>query len=1346
MAKHAQGYRVLAIICILFVGGVASWWVARLAVNDMRAELLQEARVVAWSLNIERIATLTGSKEDLQSADYARLKEQLARMRWAHPQLRFLYLMGQNPAGEVFFFADSLPPDHKDYAPPGELYKEVPDSYLPAFAAGGQETVVGPVTDRWGTLVTALIPVKAPATGKILAVLGMDMDAGDWRLEAIRRCTWPVFLTLLFLALVAILVVREKSSKALREERRRLAHILQGTNVGTWEWNVQTGETIFNDRWAEIVGFTLEELAPVSFETWARLCHPEDREESDRLLQACFKREAEYYHCECRLRHKNGEWVWVLDRGKIATWAEDGKPEWMYGTHQEITDRKRAEAALRASEANFRSIYNAVTDAFFVHDLETGRILDVNQRMCEMYGYAVEEARQLDIAAVSSGEPPYDQQHALELVAKAVAGPTQTFEWHARGRSGNLFWVEVNLKRVALGNTERILAVVRDITERKQAEEALRQSEEHYRNLFENALVGLFRSRISDGTFIDINSVGAQMQGIPAEEIVGKVRSADMYRDPNQRRELVAILERDGEVHGFEADLTLHDGRDATFSISVKAYPDEDYMEGAVIDITDRKQAEEALRQSEEHYRNLFENALVGLFRSRISDGTFIEINSVAAAQQGLPADEIVGKVRSVDLYRDPDQRRELVAILERDGEAHGFEADLTRHDGKDVTFSISVRAYPDEDYMEGAVIDITDRKQAEEALREREERWSALTENFDGIIQILETDGRIVFMSKVYPPHTMDEVIGKLVYDFMDEASADRARHALKIVSEASQAQALEVNVLLPDGVVVPFEVKYVPQYGAGGEVDKVIALVTDITERKRADEEIRKFKTISDQAVHGNAIADLQGNLLYVNEAFARSHGYCPEELSGQNLSVFHSEGQMETVCRINELLVDSGNYGPTEVWHAHKNGTEFPMLMSGVLIHDELGQPQYLAATAIDITQHKQAEADREKLQLQLNQAQKMESVGRLAGGVAHDFNNMLNVILGHAEMVLEELPPDSSFRAGLEEIRNAATRSASLTGQLLAFARKQTVAPKVLDLNKTVASILKMLWRLIGEDIDLSWKPAESLGSVRIDPAQVDQMLANLCVNARDAIDGVGKVTIETGRAVFDEEYCASHAGFNPGNYVMLAVSDDGCGMDEETRASVFEPFFTTKEVGAGTGLGLATVYGIVKQNEGFINVYSEPGEGTTFKIYLPCHAAKATEVSERTQTSSPRGSETILLVEDEPAILKMTARMLERQGYTVLAASTPGEAIRTARQHVGQIDLLMTDVVMPEMNGRELARNILSIYPSVKRLFMSGYTANVIAHHGVLDPGVNFIQKPFSASELAVKTREALDHS
>ncbi len=502
-------------------------------------------------------------------------------------------------------------------------------------------------------------------------------------------------------------------------------------------------------------------------------------------------------------------------------------------------------------------------------------------------------------------------------------------------------------------------------------------------------------------------------------------------------------------------------------------------------------------------------------------------------------------------------------------------------------------------------------------------------------------------------------------------------------------------------------------------------------------------KFRILADSSP--TAIIVYQNDkFLYANSASTKIMGYTEEELQTMNFWAFiHPDDKQMVQERGQKRQIGEAITPRYEFRIITKDGNVKWLDLSGATIIIN-GSPAGITSI-MDITDRKLAEEEREQLQSQLTQAQKMESVGRLAGGVAHDFNNMLGVILGRTEIAIMKSDPKQPLYKDLQEIRKAADRSADLTRQLLAFARKQTIAPIVLDLNEVIEGMLKMLRRLIGEDIDLVWLPEASPSSVKIDPSQIDQILANLCVNARDAIAGVGKVTIETGNTSFDEAYCTDHVGFFPGDFVLLAVSDNGSGMDKGVLDKLFEPFFTTKGIGQGTGLGLATVYGIVKQNNGFINVYSEPGQGTTFRLYLPRHLGKADQISKDELTATElRGNETILLTEDEPSILEMTAIMLEGMGYTVLKAGTPREAIRMAEEHIGDIHLLITDVVMPGMNGRDLGSNILSRYPYIKHLFMSGYTANVIAHQGVLDKGVHFIQKPFSVSSLAAKVRDALE--
>jgi PAS domain S-box-containing protein len=533
-----------------------------------------------------------------------------------------------------------------------------------------------------------------------------------------------------------------------------------------------------------------------------------------------------------------------------------------------------------------------------------------------------------------------------------------------------------------------------------------------------------------------------------------------------------------------------------------------------------------------------------------------------------------------------------------------------------------------------------------------------------------------------------------------------------------------------------------------------RVLVCMEDITERRQSEQALHaseeKSKFLADMLQSSSqpfVTAYADGRIGIFNPAYCKLVGYSEDELGKikWNEDLTPPEWREIESQKVSQLI-KTGQPVCYEKEYIHKDGRRIPIELLAHIRKDATdASSDCLYAFITDLTQRKRLEKETRNLNEQLNQAQKMESVGRLAGGVAHDFNNMLSVILGYGAMALEKTDPISSLNEDIQEIVKAAERSANITRQLLAFARKQAIAPQVLDLNKTVEGMSKMLQRLIGEDITLAWLPGSDLRQVKIDPSQIDQILANLCVNARDAITGVGKITIETGMATFDEAYCTHHVGAIPGRYVCLAVSDNGHGMDRETLAKIFDPFFTTKALGQGTGLGLSTVYGIVEQNNGFVMVYSELGKGTTFKIYLPQNTEIAIETDKESEKYSPSGQgETVLVVEDEGAILRLTNRMLTGLGYTVLTADNWTDALRLAHENAGEIRLLLSDVIMPDMNGRDLAVALLSFLPELKCLFMSGYSVNAISTKGVLDEGVNFIQKPFSMRNLAEKIREVLE--
>lgn len=529
--------------------------------------------------------------------------------------------------------------------------------------------------------------------------------------------------------------------------------------------------------------------------------------------------------------------------------------------------------------------------------------------------------------------------------------------------------------------------------------------------------------------------------------------------------------------------------------------------------------------------------------------------------------------------------------------------------------------------------------------------------------------------------------------------------------------------------------------------------ALEREIAERKQTEQKFRESEELYRLLVEGIRdyaifMLDTEGRVASWNQGAERIKGYRAEEIVGQHFSRFYTAEDMESGKPQMELRVASedGRY-EEEGWRVRKDGTRFFANVLITALRDDAGQLHGFTKVTRDITERKQTEEALRLAEEQLRQSQKLEAIGQLAGGIAHDFNNLLTAILGQSDLILRRLEGDSPLRQKIEGIKKAGNRAALLTYQLLAFSRKQILQPEVLDLNAIISEMGKILQRLIEENIDINLMLDPLLGRVKADPGQISQIIINLIVNARDAMPRGGRITVETQNVYLNEEYASSHTSVRPGYYILLAISDTGMGIDAETQKHIFEPFFTTKGDGKGTGLGLSTVYGIVKQSGGNIWVYSEVGRGTTFKIYLP-RVEGAVETAEAVVASDdlPRGAETILLVEDEEGVRELAREILESSGYKVLEAANGAEAVTICDDDDCSIDLLITDVVMPHMDGRQVAERLTAIRPQLRVLFMSGYTENAIVHHGVLDKGANFIAKPFSAEDLARKVRELLDEA
>ena len=584
------------------------------------------------------------------------------------------------------------------------------------------------------------------------------------------------------------------------------------------------------------------------------------------------------------------------------------------------------------------------------------------------------------------------------------------------------------------------------------------------------------------------------------------------------------------------------------------------------------------------------------------------------------------------------------------------------------------------------------------------------------------------------------EDALGKPFCDTMwwshSEQQQQKLKQAIKKAATGATVR-FEATHPLSDGNEFHVDFSLKPITSDTGEVIMLLAEGRDINERKHFEEELQLAKFSLDNASVSIYWINENGSFIYANRHAYSNLGYTQDELLALSLWDIDSITTPEYYAQQWKDM-SNGESAYFNSTHQRKDGSSFPVEI--YVRQAEFKGIQLNFAFVNDIT-------ERITMETQLVQAQKMESIGRLAGGVAHDFNNMLSIILGSTSMLLlDTLPTDPSIEK-LKEIHKAAERSSNLTKQLLAFARKQTIAPKVLNLSETLPTMLSMLKRLIGEDIELIYLSKEDLWNILIDPSQIDQVLANLCVNARDAIPGIGMITIQIDNVHFDKGYCHDHVEYMPGDYVLLSISDNGDGIQQEVLEHLFEPFYTTKEVGKGSGLGLATVYGIIKQNEGFIIIQSEIGQGTTFNIYLPRHEGshENEDINDSIRKHiDVRGHETIMLVEDEAGVMKTTRAILERQGYKVYAATAPEAAIRLCKENNCQIDLLITDVVMPGMSGKEFASKMQEMYPQLKCLFMSGYTSDVIAHHGVLEDGIAFIQKPFELDELIDKVRDTLN--
>jgi PAS domain S-box-containing protein len=1065
--------------------------------------------------------------------------------------------------------------------------------------------------------------------------------------------------------------------------------------------------------------------------------------------------------------------------------------------NKEIAERKKVEAALVQAHQDYTDLIDFIDGIVWEADAMTFRFNFVSNKAERLLGFEVERWIN-DPNFWKDHIHPEDREWAINFCVTAVDEKrSHDFEYRMIAADGRTVWLR-DIVNVVVENEKavKLRGIMVDITAHKRAE-ALRDGQSRVLELIATSasledvlesLIYLIESQ-SDGMLcsillldeegqhlrhgaapslpeaytraIDGVSIGPQVGSCGTAAFLGEpVIVTDIFRDPlwTDYRELAA-------QHGLRAcwssPIISHQGLVlGTFAMYYREprspVPHETQLIAIATHIAGiaiaRQESEKELRDSEERFRTLVENAPEALVVLDLDAGHFVDTNEKAVQLFGLSRDALF----TISLFelsspRQPDGRDSRQLALEKiqqtlNGESPVFEWTHRHTSGQEIPCEVRLVRIPSygRRLIRGSIIDITERLKAAKALRASEKRFTTAFQASPNPLTITTLkEGRFLAVNDQFlriSGHSRAELIGQTVFELNLWDKSEERERAIQMLKEQGWVRDFEADLRTKSGEIRSMIIALEVIELEGQEC--LLMASNDITDRKRAEAELQRsaqeIRDLYDNAPCGYHALDQQGTFLRINKTELDWLGYTSDEVIGKlNIANLIADENRHDFQECFTRLEQHGSWSDLEIEMIRKDGSTIPVLLSSTAINDDQGNLQMVNSTLFDLT-------ERKRLEDQIRQSQKMEAVGRLAGGIAHDFNNLLTAILGYSQLALLHLKPHEVMYEQIEEIKKAAERAALLTSQLLAFSRRQILQPKVLNLNAVVDEMDNMLRRLIGEDIELLTHLDSSLGRVKADPGQIAQVVLNLAVNARDAMPLGGKLIIETADVDLDEEYAHSQLSDQSGPFVMLAVSDTGQGIAEEDRMQIFEPFFTTKEKGKGTGLGLSTIYGIIKQSGGSILVTSEVGQGTCFRIYLPRVDDKP-EVRESDSVKEiDPGKETILLVEDEEIVRKLAKTILKRSGYTVLEANGGGEALLKCERYTGEIHLMVTDIVMPHMSGRELAERLAPLRPEMKVLYMSGYTDDEIIHRGILQLDTSFMQKPFTPDYLLQKVREVLD--
>lgn len=1021
--------------------------------------------------------------------------------------------------------------------------------------------------------------------------------------------------------------------------------------------------------------------------------------------------------------------------------------------HQPPIELGDSKVQLQASEERFRLIFDGIKDhAIYTLDAD-GRISSWSEGAARIYGYTAEEILGQHRSVIFTPEDVAGGLPLSEMTAAVANGRFAEEGWRVR-KDGTRFWANGTMSalRDDAGRLKGFVKVVRDLTERKIIQDRLRESEERFRLLVAGVRDYAIYMLDPDDKIITWNEGAKRLYGYSSEEIIGQPRSLFFTAEDVAAKIPEYQLKKAEAIgqHAEEGWRVRKDGSqfwaNGTVTVLRDAVGGLRGFVKIVRDLTERKRTEEELVKTSRLLRAVVDGISEAVF-VKDREGRYLLINEAAARFMGRSEQDVLGQDDTA--FFDAENAALVMAHDRRVMESNAAETDESQLKGAGVTRTYLATKAPFHD-ADGRIIgvigiarDITDQKRMENALIQSEARLKeavrlARLGYWDRDLR----SGQIEWSDMLYEMFGVEPASFDHTYQaFLDRIHPDDREWVRR---QVVAAEASHGNFDLVYRIVVGGEERYIQETGAviteGSNPIRLSGTARDVTEQFRAVESLRLRDRAIQAVSQGILITDphqRDNPIVFANPAFERITGFTASEVLGKNCRFLQGKDTDRSMVVQVRAALAAGKSCDVELLNYRKDGTPFWNHLAISPVHDQTGRLTHFIGVQSDVS-------ERKKLEMQFQQAQKMEALGQLAAGVAHDFNNLLTIISGYSEILLTMLPSNDPKRSSLKEISEAGERAAGLTRQLLAFSRQTVLEPQVLDLNAVVKDAEKMLRRMIGEDILLTTVLDPNIKRVKVDPGQMGQVLMNLAVNARDAMPQGGKLTIETKNVELDEAYINTHIEVQAGRYVLLTVSDTGTGMTPEIKARIFEPFFTTKGVGKGTGLGLSVVHGVVKQSNGNIGVYSEIGVGTTFKIYLP--AVGEEEVSQPTASGLAKlemGSETVLLVEDEDAVRQIALLALQSYGYKVLSAASGKEALRVVGKHKGGIDILVTDVVMPEMSGRQLAETLRPMFPHMKVLYLSGYTDDAVVRHGILQAEVAFLQKPYTPMVLLRKVRQVL---